>query len=113
MELAFLGHSHSSEKSLVMTSADDDCEDPRLSTFRDAVFATRCYGGFKIKLVVEDQFLLIEWASHQQKQRGTVPTEAETIEWRRATRATLKTWAPCKLRPISLDGFVTRDALCL
>ena len=54
-----------------MRSAGDYCEDPRLSTFCDAVFATRCCGGFKVKLMVEVQFLLIEWASRLPKQRGT------------------------------------------
>ena len=42
-----------------MKSADDDWEELRLSTFCDASFGTRCFGGYKVKLTgVKRQFLL-------------------------------------------------------
>ena len=50
---------HTAEWSLIMISADDDWEELRLSTFCDASFGTRCFGGYKVKLTgVKRQFLL-------------------------------------------------------
>ena len=41
---------HTAEWSLIMKSADDDWEELRLSTFCDASFGTRCFGGKNVML---------------------------------------------------------------
>ena len=47
-----------------MKSADDDWEELRLSTFCDASFGTRCFGGYKVKLTgSRGSSFLIKWAS--------------------------------------------------
>ena len=50
------------EWSLIMKSADDDWEELRLSTFCDASFGTRCFGGYKVKLTgSRGSYFLIKW----------------------------------------------------
>ena len=72
---------HTPEWSLIMKSADDEAE-LRLSTFCDASFGTRCFGGYKVKLTgSRDSSFLIEWASRLQGPQSTSSTESESIEW--------------------------------
>ena len=68
---------YSAEWSLVMSSANDDWEDLRLSTFCGAPFGTRCFGGFKIKLSgSRSSCFLVEWASRLQGPQSTSSTKA-------------------------------------
>ena len=72
---------HFAEWSLTMKSADDDGEELRLSTFRDASFGTRCFGGYNVKLTgSRSSSFLIEWAGRQQGLQSTSSTESESIE---------------------------------
>ena len=82
---------HTAEWSLIMKSADDDWEELRLSTFCDASFGTRCFGGYKVKLTgSRGSSFLIEWASRLQGPQSTSSTESESIEWGRAAKAMLR-----------------------
>ena len=74
-----------------MKSADDDWEELRLSTFCDAPFGTRCFGGYKVKLTgSRGSSLLIESASRLQGPQSTSSTESESIERGRAAKAMLR-----------------------
>ena len=96
-------------------SADDDWEELRLSTFCDASFCTKCFGGCEVKLTgSRGSSFLIEWASGLQGPQSTSSTESESIEWRRAAKATLRVKGAldaCRLRPVPGDGHVDHDAL--
>ena len=103
------------EWSLIMKSADDDWEALRLSTFCDASFSTRCFGGYRVKLTgSRGSSFLIEWASCLQGPQSTSSTESESIEWRRAAKATLRVkgaLGACRLRPVPCDSYVDNDSL--
>ena len=67
------------EWSLILKSADDDWEALRLSTFCDASFSTRCFGGYQVKLTgSRGNSFLIEWASCLQGPQSTSSTESES-----------------------------------
>ena len=103
--------------SLIMKSADDDWEELRLSTFCDASFGTRCFGGYKVKLTgSRGSSFLIEWASRLQGPQSTSSTESESIEWGRAAKAILRVKGAldaCRLKPVPCDGYVDNHALRL
>ena len=96
-------------------SADDDWEELKLSTFCDAPFGTKCFGGYEVKLTGSRGIsFLIEWASGLQGPQSTSSTESESIEWRRAAKATLRVKGAldaCHLRLVPCDGYVDHDAL--
>ena len=98
-----------------MKSADDDWEELRLSTFCDAPFGTRCFGGYKVKLTgSRGSSFLIESASGLQGPQSTSSTVSESIEWRRAAEAMLRVKGAvdaCRLKPVPCDGCVDNDAL--
>ena len=100
-----------------MKSADDDWEELRLSTFCDASFGTRCFGGYKVKLTgSRGSSFLIEWASRLQVPQSTISTESGSIECGRAARAMLRVKGAldaCRLKPVSCYGYVDNDALRL
>ena len=74
-----------------MSSADDGCEELRLSTFCDALFGTRCFGEYIVKFSESrGSSFLIEWASRLQGPQSTSSTESESIEWGRAAKAMLR-----------------------
>ena len=108
---------YSSGWSLIMKSADDDWEELRLSTFCDASFGTRCFGGYKVKLTgSRGSSFLIEWASRLQGPQSTSLTESESIEWRRVAKAMLRVKGAldaCRLKTVPCDGYVDNDALRL
>ena len=73
---------HPADWSLIMKSGDDDGEELRVSTFCDAVFGTRCFGGYKVMLTgSRSSSFLIEWASRLQGPQSTSSKESESIEW--------------------------------
>ena len=106
---------HSAEWALIMKSADDDWEELRLSTFCDASFGTRCFGGYKVKLTgSRGSSFLIEWASRLQGPQSTSSTQSESIEWRRAAKEMLCVKGAldaCRLKPVLCVGYVDNDAL--
>ena len=108
---------HSAEWSLIMKSADDDWEELRLSTFCDASFGTRCFGGYKVNLTgPRGSSFLIEWAGRLQGPQSTSSTESESTEWGRAAKAMLSvrgTLDACRLKPVRHDGYAQNHALRL
>ena len=94
---------HSAEWCLIMKSADDDWEEPRISTFCNASFGTRCFGGYKVKLTgTRGSSILIEWASRLQGPQSMSSTECvkEALD-------------AVRLKPVPCDGYVGNDALRL
>ena len=106
---------HTLLNGLFEKNADDGWEELRLSTFCDASFGTRCFGGYKVKLTgSRGSSFLIEWASRLQGPQSTSSTESESIEWRRAAKAMLRVNGAldaCRLKPVPSDGYVDIDAL--
>ena len=105
-----------------MKSADDDREELRLSTFCDASFGTRCFGGYTVNLTgslvgkssAGTSKHGFDRASRLQGPQSTVSTESESIERGRAAKATLRVKGAldaCRLRPVPCDGYVDNDAL--
>ena len=96
-------------------SADDDWEELKLSTF------LRCAVRHEMFRRIRSQAdgsrgisFLIEWASGLQGPQSTSSTESESIEWRRAAKATLRVKGAldaCRLKLVPCDGYVDHDAL--
>ena len=107
---------HSADWSLIVKSGNDDWEEElRLSTFCDASFGTRCFGGYKVKLTEpRGSPFLIEWASRWEVPQSTSSTESGLIEWRQAAKAMLRVKGAldtCRSEPVPCDGYVDNDAL--
>ena len=78
--------------------------------------ARNVFGGYRVKLTgSKSSSFLIEWASGLQGPQSTSFTESESIEWRRAAKATpLRVKGAldaCRLRLVPCDGYVDHDAL--
>ena len=74
----------------------------KLSTFCDASFGTRCFGGDKVKLTgSRSSYFLIDWASRP----------AKTSELPQQCFESTGLWMHVSLKPVSCDGHEDNDAL--